>query len=45
MAEEERLRGALAPCGHDHKAMGAHGRHREGVLWHQASVPEAGHRR
>lgn len=25
------------PCGHDHKAVGAHGRHREGVLWHQAT--------
>ncbi len=24
MAEEERLNGVLSPCGHDHKAMGAH---------------------
>jgi hypothetical protein len=24
MAEEERLNGVLAPCGHDQKAMGAH---------------------
>lgn len=28
MAEEERLSGALAPCGHDQKAMGVHERRR-----------------
>jgi len=77
MAEEEPLNAALAPCGHDHKAIGAHerrqwlrlcaqllwavrtwreelhplpltlpvplrvhGRHREGVLWHQPSATD-----
>ncbi len=40
MAEEERLSGVLPPYGHDHKAMGAHGRHREGVLWHQPTATD-----